>query len=309
MVLTGTIKTLSGSVLMLSTSFTKDPISLKWSEISGIKTEKLFKVMDRRGKLTIGQIILDSSNATQFFIKSDNNILIFNKEEIGQITKYDPKNLKDKLDIHLDIGFVTAKANNARQLSFGTRVRYEAKKWVLLFDYSTFASIVDTIITSRGNLGISAAYILPKNWFVSAKANFFSSSEQQLDLRATNSFGVGKYIFRKASHELRIISGGSHNLEKFTLSPEEFRSAELFGSIHHEYVLTKGLNLLTDLIVSPSITEQNRIRTFFSSEAKITIIKHFRFGLGYTLNYDNKPPVLSSKSDYILNFKLGWSFQ
>jgi putative salt-induced outer membrane protein YdiY len=265
--------------------------------------------MDTKGNLAIGRIILDSSNSTQFFIQTEDTTLSFNKGDIGQLTKYDPKNLKDKLDIHLDIGFVTAKANNARQLSLGTRVGYEAKKWVFLFDYSTFASIVDTIETARGSLGLSAGYILPKNWFINARTNFFSSSEQQLDYRFTNSIGVGKYIYRRATHELRTLAGGSYNQEKFTISPEEFTSAELFGSIHHVYTATKGLNLLTDLIVSPSLTDDGRVRTYFTTEAKVTVIRHFTFSLSYTLNYDNKPPVESSKSDYIFNFKLGWSFR
>jgi putative salt-induced outer membrane protein YdiY len=191
----------------------------------------------------------------------------------------------------------------------GTRVGYEAKKWVFLFDYSTFASIVDTIETSRGNLGLSAGYILPKNWFVNARTNFFSSSEQQLDYRFTNSIGLGKYIFRSTSHELRMLAGGSYNLEKFTISPEEFESAELFGSVHHLYTVIKGLNLLTDLVVSPSLTEDGRVRTYFSTEAKITVIRHFTFGISYTLNYDNRPPVESSRSDYIFNFKFGWSLR
>lgn len=307
--LVGTIKSLNGTALFFSTPYSNDPISLKWSEITAIKTTKLFKVMDAKGNLEIGRIILDSSNVTQFFIKTADTTLIFKKGEIGQITKYDPRNLRDKLDIHLDIGFVTAKANNARQLNLGTRVGYEAKKWVFLFDYSTFASIVDTIITSRGSLGLSAGYILPKNWFVNARTNFFSSSEQQLDYRFTNSFGIGKYIFRNTSHELRTLAGASYNREKFTISPEEFTSAELFGSIHHLYSAIKGLNLLTDLIVSPSLTEDGRVRTYFTTDAKVKVIRHFTFGISFTLNYDNKPPVESPTSDYIFNFKLGWSFR
>lgn len=307
--LVGTIKSLSGTALYFSTPFTNDPISLKWSEITAIKTTKLFKVMDTKGNLAIGRIILDSSNSTQFFIQTADTTLSFNKGDIGLITKYDPKNLKDKLDIHLDIGFVTAKANNARQLSLGTRVGYEAKKWVFLFDYSTFASIVDTIETARGSLGLSAGYILPKNWFINARTNFFSSTEQQLNYRFTNSIGVGKYIYRRATHELRTLAGGSYNQEKFTISPEEFTSAELFGSIHHLYTATKGLNLLTDLVVSPSLTDDGRVRTYFTTEAKVTVVRHFTFSISYTLNYDSKPPVESSKSDYIFNFKLGWSFR
>ncbi len=307
--LVGTIKSLTGASLLFTTPYTNDPISIKWSEITAIKTGKLFKVMDTKGNIAIGTIILDSTNAGQFFIKTADTTLIFGKGNIGLITKYDPKNIRDKLDIQLDIGFVTAKANNARQLSLGTRVGYEARKWVFLFDYSTFASIVDNIETARGNLGLSAAYVLPRNWYITARSNFFSSTEQQLDYRSTNSFGVGKYIFRQANHELRSLAGGSYNLEKFTLSPEEFTSAELFGSIHYFYNATKGLKLLSDLVVSPSLTETGRVRTYFSAEAKVTVVRHFTFGISYTLNYDSHPPVESSKTDYIFNFKLGWSFR
>jgi putative salt-induced outer membrane protein YdiY len=101
--------------------------------------------------------------------------------------------------------------------------------------------------------------------------------------------------------------GGTFNKEKYSSSLEEFTSAEAFGSIRYEYYPVKGMEFLADFILFPSLTESGRIRSYINTELKFTLIRHFKLGLVYTLNYDNKPPVSSSKSDYILNFKFGWT--
>lgn len=310
LLLIGTIKSLSGSALMLSTSYTNDAISLKWEEVNLIKTAGLFKVMDKKGHLVIGRISMDTLHRNQFYITTgDDSVLVFKKNDIGQLSKYNPRSVRDKLDIKLDIGFITAKSNNTRQASIGIKLGYEAKKWLFAFDFNSFGSVVDTIQNSRGNIGLSAAYFLPQNWFLAVHSNFFSSTEQQLDLRGTQSIGFGKYLIRQVKHELRTYAGLNYNEEKFTKSEEQFKSSELFFNIHYFLNPVKGLDLRSDLAFNPSLTDKGRVRTYFFSEAKVTVIRHFNFGVSYTLNYDNKPPVLSEKSDYILNFKLGWSFQ
>lgn len=307
--LVGSIKLLSGTSLFFSTTYTNEAISLKWTEITALKTTKQFKVMDKKGVLYIGRLSMDTAHAEQVLLKTADTTLTIKKNDIGQLSRYDPKNIKDKLTLKFDMGFITAKANNVRQLSFGTKLGYEAKKWQFGFDYFTFGSLVDTIISSRGSLGLGASYVLPKNWFLSGRLHWFSSTEQQLDMRAIQSMGIGKYVIRQNNQELRLFTGGSFNREKFTESEEQFSSAELFLSAHHLFKPVKGFDLLTDFVLSPSLSDEGRIRTYFNTEAKITVIRHFTFGLSYTLNHDSKPPVASSKTDFIFNFKLGWTLQ
>ena len=307
-ILIGSITSVSHGIIYLSTVYSNDPISVKWTGISQIKSQREFKIFDKKGKLLIGSIRIDSTtDDNTWWVISKDTITAIQKKDISQISKYEHDKLRDKLKLNVDIGYIKTKANNSSQLSLGLGLGYEGKRWNLKFDYLSFASQTDTIITGRGNLGLTLTYILPQNWFAIGRSSFFSSTEQQLDSRITHSLGFGKYLIHQNNNQLRIYMGGTFNKEKYSSSLEEFTSAEAFGSIRYEYYPVKGMEFLADFILFPSLTESGRIRSYINTELKFTLIRHFKLGLVYTLNYDNKPPVSSSKSDYILNFKFGWT--
>lgn len=307
-ILIGNITSVNHGIVYLTTVYTNDPISVKWTGIAMIKSQKQFKIFDKKGRLIIGKIRIDSTTEdnTWSVITKDSTLRIM-KKDISQISKYEDKKLRDKLALNVDIGYIRTKADNTSQLSLGLNFGYEAKRWNFKFDFLSFSSQVDTMINSRGNLGISATYTLPHNWFAIGRSSFFSSTEQQLDVRQTQSLGFGKYLVNQNNSQLRIYFGGTYNQEQYSTSLEKYKSAEAFGSIRYEYYPVKGIELLADFILFPSLTESGRIRSYLNTEIKFTIIRHFKLGLVYTLNYDNKPPVTSSKSDYILNFKFGWA--
>lgn len=306
-VLIGSVTSVSNGIFYLSTVYSNDPIAVKWSGISQIKTQKEFKIFDKRGKLLIGSIHFDSTtdDNTWRVISNDTTIDI-QKNDISQISKYEHDKLRDKLKLNVDIGYIRTKDNNSSQLSLGLGLGYEGKRWNLKMDYLSFASQVDTIITGRGNFGLALTYILPQNWFAIGRSSFFSSTQQQLDLRITHSLGLGKYLIHQNNNQLRVYLGGTYNKENFSSSLEEFTSVEAFGSIRYGYYPVKGMELNADFVLFPSLTESGRIRSYINTELKFMLIRHFKLSFVYTLNYDNKPPVSSSKSDYILNFKFGW---
>ncbi|ULQ54597.1 DUF481 domain-containing protein [Flavihumibacter fluvii] len=307
--LIGSISSFVHGRLTLSTDYTYDAFPIKWSEVAMVKTQKQFKVFDRKGNILVGKIRMDTSIVPGIYIFTRDTAYFIPRKDIGQLSKYETNTFRDRFNWNIDVGFVKVKANNTRQLDLGTNIGYEAKRWELNLNYYSFASLVDTIMSSRGNLGLSISYFLPRNWFLVGNSSIFRSSEQQIDYRVNNAIGFGKYAIRKNNQLLRLFMGINNNQEKYTSSTEKFGSTEAFGSFRYEYYLPKGLNVVSDLVIFPSLTETNRVRSYFNIETRIKVIRHFHFGIGYTLNYDSKPPVNSSKSDYILNVKLGWSLK
>ena len=89
--------------------------------------------------------------------------------------------------------------------------------------------------------------------------------------------------------------------------PQTFKTAESFIGLHFEAKPFERLSIISDLLTYPSITELGRLRLYSKTDAFLTFAGHFRFGLGYIINTDNRPPVTASKSDYLFNAKLGWS--
>jgi len=67
------------------------------------------------------------------------------------------------------------------------------------------------------------------------------------------------------------------------------------------------LDLTTSLYGYPSLTQKGRFRTDFNFDVRYEFAFDLSFGVGFTLNYDSKPPVTgASKSDYILQTTIGW---
>ncbi|WP_428329726.1 DUF481 domain-containing protein [Mucilaginibacter sp.] len=118
--------------------------------------------------------------------------------------------------------------------------------------------------------------------------------------------GAGNYFFRQTNGYLSFSLGGTYNDELFSGSTQSFKSGEAFGDLHFEYSLLKDINIVSEVLAFPSLTESGRFRSAVKTDLTVNFSAHFRTGLGFMLNTDSKPPITSSKSDYIINLKLGW---
>jgi len=68
------------------------------------------------------------------------------------------------------------------------------------------------------------------------------------------------------------------------------------------------LVFLTKLSYYPSFTEKNRNRVNFFVDVKYDFPLEFFLKLGYTLNYESKPPNAVVNQDYVFQTTLGWEF-
>jgi Protein of unknown function, DUF481 len=305
--LVGEMQSLDHDILLFKTAYADAPVSLKWSEVIFLHSKTKFKLQHNNGSVFVGRIELDTMNKSAFLkIISVDKVIEIKRGEIQTITKFDKK-LSDRLKIDADLGVVTTKANNSDQASLDLAVKYFAQRWEFDFDYAGYASTVDTIHTNRADLALTTKYNFPENWFLIVRLNSFTSTEQQIDYRVNYFAGTGKYILRGNKITLWGYAGGTYNREKFTISSEVFKTAEAFIGVHFEASLLKRLKIVSDFITYPSISDWGRIRLFSQTDIMVNFSTHFRFGLGYVINTDSKPPVYSSKSDYLFNAKLGWS--
>ena len=68
------------------------------------------------------------------------------------------------------------------------------------------------------------------------------------------------------------------------------------------------LSFLTKLNYYPSLSESNRKRLTLSADLKYDFLNDFFKKVGYTMNYDSKPPNEGTQLDYIFQTTLGWEF-
>jgi hypothetical protein len=301
--LTGEMLSLDNDILLFKTSYSSGGISLKWNDVIFLKAYEKFKLLNNRGRVYVGSLRIDTSVV---MVYAADSIYKVKRADIQEISRFDKK-LSDRLKISADLGVIVTKANNSDQASFDINAKYFAKRWEFDFDYAGYASTVDTIETNRANLGITTKYNFPENWFLILRLNSFKSTEQQVDYRVNYFLGSGKYILRRHEVILWGYAGATYNREKFTIIPRTFKTAEGFVGLHFEVTPFERFSIVSELLAYPSFSDWGRVRVFSKTDAMVSFGPHFRFGLGYILNTDNRPPVNSSKTDYLFNAKLGWS--
>jgi putative salt-induced outer membrane protein YdiY len=118
--------------------------------------------------------------------------------------------------------------------------------------------------------------------------------------------GLGKYLIHTNSTYWGVQGGGSFNNEEFSDESLSRQSAEgFFGTELNMYDIG-DLNLLTKVVVYPSITESGRWRTDFNFDTKYDLPLDFYIRLGFTLNYDNQPVEGAPNTDYVFQTTFGW---
>jgi hypothetical protein len=305
--LTGELVSLGGDILLFKTSYSSGAISIKWNDVIALRAFEKFKIINNKGKLYVGSLCMDTTAKSSLVtVNLPNSTSILKKEDIQEISRFDKK-LSDRLKLSADIGVIVTKANHSDQATLDINAKYFARRWEFDFDYSAYASTVDTIETNRASLTLTTKYNFPENWFLILRLNSFKSTEQQVDYRVNYFLGSGKYLLRRRKIVLWGYAGGTYNREKFTVIPTVFKTVEGFGGFHAEISPFERFSILSDLLAYPSLSEWGRIRLFSKTDAIIRLGNHFRFGLGYVLNTDNRPPVNTAKTDYLFNAKLGWT--
>ncbi len=303
--LVGQILSADNSNLQFKTAFASEAINVKWAEITALKGKNNYRVLSIDGNIAVGWLLMDTLQKQKLKVIANDTVLM-DKGTISEIKAFD-KRISNRLKLDIDFGVIRTKANNANQVNFEFAMKYPAKRWDFGLNYSAFVSSADTISNVRAGLNLSVKYNLPKSWFSLLQFSSFKSTEQQIDYRVNYLLGVGKYLYRKDKINISSYLGGTYNREKFTISDLVFKTAEAFGGLHVELFPKEKFRIVSEFITYPSLSESGRWRNYSKTDLLISLVKHFRFGMGYTLNTDNKPPVTSSRADYLFNVKLGWS--
>ena len=157
---------------------------------------------------------------------------------------------------------------------------------------------------------MSYKYYLPKDWYLITSLIFLSNTKQKLDLRSTLNFGLGKYIVHTNRKHWSFGAGLNLNQERFSGNADNKSSMEAFFGSELNLFNVGDVDLLTTLLVYPSLTESNRWRSDFNIDTKydIPLVDDFYVKLGFTLNYDNQPVEGGVETDYIFHTGFGWEW-
>ncbi len=228
--------------------------------------------------------------------------------DITQMTNVS-KTLWSRFDGFVELGFNYARANNATNFNFATRIDYLAPKWRLGLSLDSRFQDQDDAESFRRNVGsFYAFYLLPKTWYVGAFTQFEQNQELDLDLRFLLGGVGGRDILQSNKVEWNWLAGVLSNREEYTGLEANTSAEVLLGTRFGWFTFGDWENdLSSSLLVFPSLTESGRVRTDFDISYRQDLFGDLYFRLSFYHLFDSEPPPGAADIDYGTTIALGWS--
>lgn len=301
----GNIKSMSFGLLKVNAVSGNSDFIIKWKEVSKIKSTNKFRIYDTDGDFYIGYIS-KAEGKTKLYSKSDTVDMKY--VDIVGIDRVE-KNFSDKIKLGLNLGYSYTKANRTEQITMRSFAGFKEDVWSINASFNAYLSIIDTVQSARRDGTVSYRYFFKNNWFATSSLDFLNSDEQKLRLRTTGLLGLGSNIMRRQNANLLLIAGAAFNEEIYNEEVGE-RNLSYEGFLTVEYNLfgSGDVSIRTNGTIFPSFTEKNRYRLQYVLDFQWALPKDFNLVLGYSINYDNKPPDGTSDTDYVVSLTFGWEF-
>ncbi len=300
----GEIKDMDKGVVEVETDYSDSDFKIEWKGIKELYTKTHFLITLSDGKRYNGNLstlkedtVIIHSNAGEVhtFIK---NIVFLKVVDHG---------FWNRLSASVDLGYSYSKTNNLQQTSMRSDIGYMSSKWSSDLSFSSVSSTQDDVDPiDRIETSLTYRYFLPKDFYVVVNMTFLSNTEQKLDLRTSSRIGLGKYLIHTNKSYLGFHGGLSVNREKYAAETDLKKSIEGYAGGELNIYDIGDLNLLTNVLVYPSITEDGRWRSDFKFDIKYDLPLDFYIKLGTSLNYDNQPVEGASETDYVFQASFGW---
>jgi hypothetical protein len=322
-VILGEVKSMDKGILVFETDYSNVDFKIDWVKIRQIFSQTNYLITLSNGKRYNGKLKSLNDTIVEIDTRMPERVLEFskidkelerpagNREEVnfGDIVYLNAleEGFWSRLSFNFDVGTNITRANDLRQFTFNLATGYLADRWKSNLTFNNLRSSqreIDPI--KRTELTFAYNYFLQNDWFLLYNLNLLSNTEQLLVLRNSNMLGLGKYLVHTNRVYLGFQGGFNLNNEKFDNQENSTRTAEAFIGAGYNIYDIGDLDLLTNLVVYPSLSTKGRVRSDFKFDIRYEFKFDLFFKIGTTLNYDNQPTEGASSLDYIFQTTLGW---
>lgn len=304
--LVGELKDLDKGVITFKTDYSDSDFKIEWEKVKRIHSSTDFIVT-----------LSDGTRLNGAIQTADSNVVVNTTEGSQVATTIDDivylKSLNNgfwsQVYANIDVGLSITKANNLQQLNSSVGFGYLAQKWAVDVRANNLFSQQDSIeATRRNDGGVTFNFYLPKDWFVTVGANYLSNTEQKLDLRYNGQVGIGYYLVHENKWYWNFTGGAAVVDESYEESVNDKSSMEAFIGTELNLFDIGDLNLFTQIMTYPGITESGRFRADYKLDVKYDLPHDFYIKGGLSFNYDNQPVDGASELDYVFNSGVGWEW-
>ena len=311
---TGEIKSLQYGELVFKAGYMKDSVHLDWKEVETLQSQDTFIVALTDGKRVTGFISRQATpddGSKAFKIIESGAALEIGPSEVISIGQREG-NFWNQLTGSINYGFSFASGSNTTNSSLGADVAFRtSKNSVKLATSSQFDSQQNAKNTNRFTFDSQYGRMLTRNWSAGGLFSLLKSNQQHLQLRSTYGAGFGRKLMQTDRTSVTVLAGGAYSHENYFPQPgtEPVRNnaESLFGLTFSTFRF-KTLNLNSQTLLFPSLSDPGRLRLSSQSNLRIELIRNFYWNVQFYENYDTRPPTNAPKNDLGLTTSLGWTF-
>ena len=304
----GELKQLNENVLIVETPYSDSDLQIDWRDIENVRSDREFLVILTTLEKEYVSFRTSERARHIFLIFPDGSKREVSLRDIVYINQVEGE-FEDRFSASVSAGFNVTKANNDRQFSTRANVRYYTRTWNIDSKLNIVRNVQDNAEpVRRTDASLNVAYLLTQRWFGSVRNDFLSNTQQSLRLRNTHTLAIGNLFVSNSGFYLAGSIGGTFNQEDYTNETEVITSTEGYaGTVFNVYDVG-DLDILTKLDFFPSLRKSDRYRINFDIDLKYDLPLDFFVKLGYTLNYDSKPPNGGPNDDFVFQTTIGWDF-
>lgn len=282
-VITGEINELNRGKLSYKTD-DMGILSIKWDKVKRLKTMHFYEIEISSGWKYFGSLAWPAEDYRIVVVLTSADTL--EMRDVVSISRI-RAGFFQRTSGYVDLGFNLTRANNQKELTLGSQVRYRAQKWTGSLTGNSYFRFQDdgASNTSRNNLASRADRLFEGKWSIGMTLSLEQNEELNLDLRQITSLGVGYSITRTNSHVLWLNSSLLATNERFSTSTDGTTNLEiLFGADYEAFRFdSPKLDLTTGLSVTPSLTDFGRVRVQWDFRTSYELVSDFFGAQGFFL--------------------------
>ena len=328
--LTGTIMKSDGKTLLLHTEAAGD-VTIKFSEIDGIKSDQVLHVNLKGGKTAVGPVTttdgkIEIATKTAGTVEAPKEDLqTMRSEEAYQ--KYVHPGLMNGWDGGINVGFSIARGNAETE---NLALAFNAAHPTMNDKITLYASTINTKndlatpsdVASLQQGGIRYDRNLRPRLFAFVGADFMANALQFLDLRQVYTGGLGFHVINSENTILNFLGGINYTHETYSNGPlvvgsiprvfasygktNKFVALTLGEELTHK--IGKGTVITQNSYFYPDLQDTSQYRWTFNVGSVTKIGKWLGWQNQFGDIYVTNPPLSAKKNDVVFTTGLNIAF-
>ena len=309
--LTGEVKSLERGKLRFKTAAT-DTISIEWDDVASLSSDQDIQVETEAGVRHLGHLSAVSEDR-QVVVQTKSGPVHLNADHIVIMAPIEKERI-ERIDGDISAGYNFTKASDVEQAQIALNLESRTETRIYSFDMSSARSdSEDNDSSQRASANLAYTRLRPNRWMSGVVGRLDNNDELGLDLRASVGAGIGRYLRQTQDTTLSLFGGLQVNREKWQGDQSDETTVEAFGALTWDWFRydTPELDLSTDLLVFPNLSDAGRVRAELEISLKWEMIEDLFWQLSFYDSYDSDPSSPDpdvENNDYGVSTSLGWEF-